>query len=254
MGEALMSGLLLASYCKSGERVNLNITGTRKMRQAIVDANPEGNVRGYLIEAESDSGPTETHSGIWGDGLLSVLRTKNIEKKQPYIGTVPLLTGHLAKDFTFYWVQSEQVPTACGLSVTLDEQHNIKSAGAFLIQAMPGATQQEIDWIVEDIRSIDAWDQKLAAMKDPSEFLAELFHRHTYLILENRELKMVCQCSMEKVERALLLTGSAELQHLIDHHKKAEIRCDFCEKNYVVEEARLQELKRDADIQVKRSK
>ena len=148
LGEAVMGALLVASYCKSGERVNLNVRGSGDFPQGLVDAYPDGSVRGYVTVRD----PKDATFGLagdfgpWGEGTLSVLRTQMghaSQSKQPFIGTVPLVTGHLAKDLTFYWLQSEQIPSAVGLAVNL-QGDQVVSAGAFLIQVMPQATSEEI--------------------------------------------------------------------------------------------------------------
>ena len=137
LGEAVIGAMLVASNSKGDERVNLNIQSSGPVRQALVDAYPDGRVRGYVVSSEQTG---SENRGTWGEGLLSVLRTRSDQSNQPYIGTVPLVTGALAKDLTYYWSQSEQVPSAVGIAVTLDEQGQISGAGGFLVQAMPGAT------------------------------------------------------------------------------------------------------------------
>ncbi|MEK6580617.1 MAG: Hsp33 family molecular chaperone HslO, partial [Bdellovibrionota bacterium] len=121
LGEATMGALLTACYCRAGERVNLNIQGTGVVKQALIEAYPEGSARGYIIPRGPDEiiAPISEDIGPWGSGLLSVLKTQDQEAQKPYVGTVPLVTGHLAKDLTFYWHQSEQVPSAVGLVVNL---------------------------------------------------------------------------------------------------------------------------------------
>ena len=131
MGELVMGSLLLASYCKQGERVNLNIRGQGQFIQGLSDAYPDGTVRGYVIPRAPDQAffGENNELGPWGPGMLSVLRAKSEPGVQPYIGTVPLVTGHLAKDLTFYWTQSEQVASAVGLAVNVDG-NEVVTAGA----------------------------------------------------------------------------------------------------------------------------
>jgi molecular chaperone Hsp33 len=239
LSEALMSGLMVGSFCKPGERVNLNIRGTGVVHQALVDAYPEGKVRGYVVP--NTTTPIADGLGPWGEGLLSILRTKDLEKQQPYIGTVPLVTGHLAKDLTFYWHQSEQVPSAVGLAVNLGEDGKIVSAGGFLIQALPGATDQEIDNIQNHVSHLSNLAKEIEEHRDPVRLLSQIFQDTTFLLLENKELHWECSCTREKVERALLLIGKEEITRLIDEGQ-AEVFCDFCAKDYTTKKERLQEL------------
>ncbi|MFN7684930.1 MAG: Hsp33 family molecular chaperone HslO, partial [Oligoflexia bacterium] len=165
LGEAVVGALLIASNSKGQERVNLNIQATGPVRQALVDAHPDGTARGYVITSET---APEATRGTWGEGMLSVLRTKTETQNQPYIGTVPLLTGHLAKDLSFYWVQSEQIPSAVGISVTLDSDGHVTSATGFLVQAMPGATSQEVQLIENQINHLQAVAGEFAGGTEPT--------------------------------------------------------------------------------------
>jgi molecular chaperone Hsp33 len=248
-GEAILGALLVASYCKPGERANLNIQASGgHIRQALVDAYPDGSFRGYIIENTQGAGITlddETSSGPWGAGLLSVLRTKTEEQLQPYIGTVPLITGHLAKDMSFYWVQSEQVPSAVGLAVTHHESAEgtrISGAGGFMIQALPGASPEEIASIERHIQEIQSLSRQLAQDADPLHLLSHIFQSSGFLILEEKPLRFECHCSWARVRRALTLVGAVELQAMLDEEKQASVRCDFCTRNYTVDSEGLRRL------------
>ncbi len=245
MGESAIGALLLASYCKHGERINLNIRGTGRIQQALVDAAPEGTMRGYLIPREvgtiTPTTETQANTGPWGDGLLSVLRTKKTEGSQPYIGTLPLLTGHLAKDLTFYWVQSEQVPSAVGLAVNFDGKE-VTSAGGFLIQAMPGASPAEVAIIDYHIHELPSYASLLAENADPLKLLTQVFQDMAFVLLEETPLKFICTCSRERVERAIALTGLEELRSMAEDPKGASVRCDFCATDYVVDPAALRKM------------
>ncbi len=229
LGEAATAGLLLASYCKPGERINLNIQGSKRFKQALVDAHPEGTLRGYVVTQDEFLPQKET--GPWGTGFLSVLRTKELERKQPYIGTVPLLTGHLAKDFAFYWAQSEQVPTACGVSVAM-KNGEVVAAGGFMVQAMPGATQEELKMIDDQVQRLTHLEAKFDENFEPVRFLSDIFENVPFIVLEEKPLKLECNCSWERVERALALVGVQELRSMMTEDQGASVRCDFCSKEY----------------------
>jgi len=240
LGEATIAALLVASYCKNGERVNLNITGSKTFRQALVDAYPDGKVRGYIMRRDSHAGATGPgfgNEGPWGDGLLAVLRTKSQERQQPYIGTVPLVTGHLAKDLTFYWHQSEQVPSAVGLVVrtTTDPKTGevrVSHAGGFMVQALPGASESELKAIESHIGELTSFADEVGEDGDPLHLLSRIFQSSTFMIIEQRNLALECQCSRERVERAILLTGREELEDMA-RGDGAEVKCDFCAERYV---------------------
>lgn len=247
LGEAVMGALLLASTAKGNERLNLNIQGSGLIRQALVDAYPDGKVRGYALERTSfnpDLGEALVDGqvmGPWGMGLLSVLRTKIGELEKPYIGTVPLVTGHLAKDLTFYWLQSEQIPSAVGLAVTL-ENGIVKSAGGFLVQALTGASAEEIQAVEDNIQHLESLASQLSAEADPVALLSRIFDNAAFTLLEERVLEFSCSCSWERVNRALSLIGAVELQSMLDREGFASIQCDFCTSDYRLERQKLQEL------------
>ena len=241
LGEAVMGALLIASYCKPGQRINLNVRGTGLFKQALVDAYPEGTVRGYIIEQENQEKPTPD-VGPWGSGLLSVLRTRDEELgKQPYIGTVPLLTGHLAKDLSFYWVQSEQIPSAVGLLVNIQDEKVI-SADGFLVQAMPGASLLEIQEIEKHLQELHSLGSFLEQEITPISLLSQIFQSTAFIVVEEKPISFQCRCSRERVERALALVGVAELQSMLSEDGKAVVRCDFCSAEYEMDGPHLEGL------------
>ncbi|MBS1963067.1 MAG: Hsp33 family molecular chaperone HslO [Bdellovibrionales bacterium] len=234
-GEALVAGFILASYCKAGERMNLNIKGDGGVKQALVDAYPDGTIRGYVVPNPQSAIQNYdlTGDGPWGKGTLSVLRKRDDQKgAEPYIGTVPLVTGHLAKDLTFYWSQSEQVPSAVGIAVNLDSEGKLATAGGFLVQAMPGATDAEIREIENQVTHMSNLARDIAAGSEPIAILATIFQNMQFVILEKKPLKAQCTCSEARMRRALTLVGASELQAMIDEVGEAVVKCDFCEKEY----------------------
>lgn len=231
LAEGIIAGLLLSSYCKNDEKVNLNIQATGWCHQAIIDANSTAEVRGYVIERSPAEIEIARNIGPWGIGLLSVLRTKHDEAK-PYIGTVPLLTGHIAKDLTFYWLQSEQVQSAVGIEV-LVEHGAVVFAQGFLIQAMPGATDNDIRFIENHLKKLHELGTDSAQRKSPKHLLSYLFQNQPFSIIEEKNLAVKCPCSMERVKRSIALVGTEELQAMIQDGKNTEITCDFCSEQYI---------------------
>jgi molecular chaperone Hsp33 len=248
-GESLVAGFLLSSYCKAGERMNLNIKGDGWAKQALVDAYPDGTIRGYLVP--NDDAVVQTHDltgeGPWGRGTLSVLRKREHEgSSEPYVGTVPLLTGHLAKDLTFYWLQSEQVPSAVGIAVNLGADGEISSAGGFLVQAMPGASDEEVVEVEQQVIHMTNLAKEVAKNEEPIHVLSEIFQNMGFMVLEKKPLASTCSCSEERMRKALTLVGVAELQAMIDEVGEAVVKCDFCEKEYRADEEALRAMIADA--------
>lgn len=250
LGEAMIGGMLIGSHCKGGERVNLNIRGSGLFKQALVDAYPDGTVRGYVIERVSTEDLLAAGNGPWGEGLLSVLRTKEGEKREPYIGTVPLVTGWLAKDLSFYWAQSEQIPSAVGLITNISAAGEVTSAGGFLIQALPGASPAEVRSIESHINDLHTLAESASRPVnagsgrhlDPMNILSRIFQSTAFIVVEEKPLKFSCNCSWERVERALVLVGVQELRSMLKEDSKATVSCDFCTKEYLVDAENLERL------------
>lgn len=234
LGEVTIAALLLSSYTKAGERVNLNAQGSGLYLQGLAEAYSDGRVRAYVVERPADQVSEEELkvTGPWGGGFFSVLRTQDKEGKQPYIGTVPILTGHMAKDLSYYYVQSEQVPSACGIAVKLTDDGKVAAAGGFLIQAMPGAEDSELKSMEDHIQSIQDLGKELVDDRDPIHLLSRIFQNTPFMILENRELRFECQCSWDRVMRAMALVGAKEIRSMLADQGTIEIRCDFCNKLY----------------------
>jgi molecular chaperone Hsp33 len=240
LAEAIIAALILSSYCKTGEKVNLNIQSSGWSHQTIIDANATGEVRGYVLERNPADIHLARNVGPWGIGLLSVLRTKH-DEAQPYIGTVPLLTGHLAKDLTFYWLQSEQVNSAVGIEVFM-ENDRISLAEGFLIQAMPGATDADIGLIEEHLKKLHHFDSSADIRSTPTLLLSYLLENQSFQLLEEQALSLKCPCSLDRVKRSLSLIGTEELHSMLAEKKDFEIDCDFCSETYVFSPAMLEEL------------
>lgn len=247
LGEAVVGALLLASTSfKEGDaRVNLNVKGTGVLKQVLVDAYSEGAVRSCLTR-NTDQSPFSDNRGPWGDGLLSVLRSREKSGEQPYIGTVPLVTGHLAKDLTYYCLQSEQIPSAVGVVVNV-VQNRVQRALGFMIQALPMADEEKIVELEEKISKMG--NELLSPVKteenaytDPLTLLSRVFENSSFMVVEEKPIFFRCGCSKEKVEGALLLVGRDELKSILKEEGSTTVSCDFCREEYKIDQASLERL------------
>jgi molecular chaperone Hsp33 len=250
LGETLIAGLLLASTCKKGERVSLSVRGQKLLRQCVVDANPDGTVRGFILTRDSVLQSDES-GGPWQDGMLSVARLK-LNENEPYVGTVPAVTGHLAKDLTFYLSQSEQIPSAVGLAVSMDGS-KVEAAGGFLVQVLPGASLEEIKSIENNIQGMESIAEQVARNPDPTHLLGQIFSDVTFSLLEEKSLSFNCNCSRERVTRALKLLGSAEISTMQKEDKGADITCDFCGNHFNFSEDQLGALCAEIDQELSKA-
>lgn len=232
MGEAVLGAILIASYCKQGEHVNLSVQGSGIFRQAFVDASSDGFVRGYGSRREMPEN-SDRSKGPWGEGILSVLRAKPIPERQPYTGAVPLLTGHLAKDLTFYWMQSEQIPSAVGINVRM-KRGKVDLAYGFLVQALSGSTDSDIATVEQSLVKLPEFMNHLEADSGAIQVLSQIFSERAFSVLEEAPLAHKCSCSIDRVHGALGLVGRKELETMVSEGQPAIVRCDFCATEYAV--------------------
>lgn len=242
--EAVVGALLIASAHKSNESINLNAQGSGFFRQAIVDASPDGLVRGFLREQRDYSKHSfgaDGKAGSWGTGVLSVLYTKNFEGKYPYTGMVPITNGHLDAAINEYYRDSEQLPSQIGLSV-IGDATGLRHARGVLLQTLGGATEAEIESVrtldLERIRQIAAAADNHDAIRSDVEKLLN----KTFKLVENKELKTFCNCSQERIERALVLSGQEPILEALANDPFLSVTCDFCRKEYRISAERIRSL------------
>lgn len=244
-GEAVLGALLVASGHKSNESINLNAQGSGVYRQALVDASPEGRVRGFLIEQTDPSMFTfgeHGTNGPWGSGVLSVLYTKNFEGKHPYTGMVPISTGYLDDAINEYYRDSEQLASKIGLDVEFNGTQVSHARGA-LVQSLGGASPEELELLerltVSDLRRLAGFTG------DFDSFAAEaskLLDGSALKQVETQEVVSFCNCSQERIERALLLSGESEVMAALEDDEYMTITCDFCRREYKFARERLKAL------------
>ncbi len=241
LGEASIGLLLIASAQKDGNRINLSVRGDGLLKKAVVDGYPEGTVRGYVTE--NTKNPETENIGPWGRGILSVLYTKYEESDQPYIGTVPLLTGYLAQDLTHFWLQSAQLPSVVGLDVKVKNGKVVKAVG-LLVQTLGNATNEDRKIILSLATEIQKITESIGHSRATEKILSEAIKGQTFSVIEDSALSFKCNCSEERVERALLLTGVNEVQSMIEANEPVVAHCEFCNTEYKITVERLKILKK----------
>jgi len=193
----------------------------------------EGNVRGYVGDPLVDiplrpDGKLDVGGAVGSAGTLTVI--KDLGLKEPYVGTVDLLGGEIAEDLAAYFVESEQIPSACGLGVLVDRDRSVLAAGGYLIQLLPGAQEDTIAKVEGGIYAAPSVTNILRDDPDPANLLRTVLSDFELEILETSPIEYRCYCTRERTERALLSLGSAELEDMLREQGGAELTCQFCDK------------------------
>lgn len=234
LGRALTGTALLAALLKDGQYVQLKFEGSGPLGKIITEAGYDGWTRGYVAHPRADvplkAGKIDVASGLGRAGFLTV--TKDIGLKRKYQGTTQLYSSEIGEDIAYYLLESEQTPSVVGLSVHLQPDGTISSAGGFLIQALPPVDDKIIQRLEERVRQLPPFSEQLRNGKTPADILAELFAGIPYHPTASTDLHYQCSCSHEKMENAVFSLGNDELTYLLEHEGGAEVQCEFCRDTY----------------------
>ncbi|MDD2970075.1 MAG: Hsp33 family molecular chaperone HslO [Lachnospiraceae bacterium] len=235
LGRLLTAGAMMGSMLK-GEKdlLTLQIKGSGPIGGLTVTADAKADVKGYVIHPDvmlppSASGKLDVGGAI-GEGLLSVI--KDMGMKEPYSGQTVLQTGEIAEDLTFYFANSEQVPSSVGLGVLMEKNNTVRQAGGFIIQLMPFASDEVIDRLEQNLMDFPSVTAVLDSGATPEEMLELLFKDLDLEIHETIPTKFHCNCDKKRVEKALISIGKKDLDELISDDKEIEVKCHFCNTAY----------------------
>lgn len=225
--------------------MTLQIRGGGPIGTITVVSDPEGNVRGCVTEpkvelVEKYAGKLDVGATVGTDGTLTVIR--DLQMKEPYVGSIPLVTGEIADDVTAYFAQSEQTPTACALGVLVDRDHSVKVAGGYLVQLLPGAPDDVTDKLEEGVRRAGAVTPMLEAGMTPEDILGQVCGDLGVVFLETQEVSYKCYCDRQRVEAALISLGHKELEEIAAEGKNFDVECQFCDTVYTFTPEEIREL------------
>ena len=247
LGRTLTVAAMMGSQLKGEETITIRINGNGPIGSIIVDADSKGIVRGYVTNPEVhfqyNSGKLNVGMAVGTDGQLSV--TKDLGLKDYFTGQVPLQTGEIGDDFTYYFAVSEQVPSVVGLGVLMNRDNTVRQAGGFIVQLMPFAEEETISKLEENIKNLASVTTMLDAGKTPEEMLGVLLEGMDLEVTDTLPVEFFCNCSKDRVRKALISIGREELQSMIDDGKEIEVNCHFCNKNYNFTVDELKEMIRD---------
>ena len=235
LGRMLTAAAMMGSMLKGDdELITLQIKGDGPIGGLTVTADRNGHVKGYanvpdVILPANAQGKLDV-GGAVGAGILSVIRDMGL--KDPYVGQTDLQTGEIAEDLTYYFAVSEQVPSVVGLGVLMNRDNTVRQAGGFIVQLMPFAEEETISKLEENIKNLASVTTMLDAGKTPEEMLGVLLEGMDLEVTDTLPVEFSCNCSKDRVRKALISIGREELQSMIDDGKEIEVNCHFCNKNY----------------------
>ena len=235
-GRALTAASMMGNMQKvEGGSMTLQIKGGGPIGTIVCVSDPVGNVRGYVYEpnvplVEKFPGKLDVGATVGTDGTLTVIR--DLQMKEPYVGSIPLVSGEIGDDVTAYFVQSEQTPTACALGVLVDKDCSVKVSGGYLLQLLPGAPDEVIDKLEEGIRRAGSVTAMLEAGLTPEDILGQVCGDLGAVFMETTEVEYKCYCSRDRVTAALISLGRKELEEIRAEGKTFPVECQFCDTLY----------------------
>ncbi len=236
LGRTLAAASMMGNALKGkGASVTLQIKGGGPLGTVLAVADPDGNVRGYVTNPGVDlplreDGKLNVGAAVGNEGTMTVI--KDLQMKEPYVGTIDLLGGEIAEDVAAYYVESEQIPTACGLGVLVDRDQSVRAAGGYLIQLLPGADEDTIIKVEGGIMAAGSVSAILDKDPDPEHMLREVMSDFDLQILESSPVEYKCYCSRDRVERALISLGVEELEGILREQGSCQLTCQFCDAVY----------------------
>lgn len=248
LGRTMVGALMLGATLKGEDKLTVKIEGNGPAGAIIVDSNGKGEVKGYIKNPHislplNGAGKIDVRGAVGTAGMFTVI--KDLGLKEPFSGQTPIVSGEIGEDFTYYLAVSEQIPSAVGVSVLVDTDDSIKTAGGFMIQIMPGANEAIIDQIEARLKETTRISTLLDEGQTPEEILQNLLATTEVEFLDKMPVQFNCDCSKEKFASAIITLGSEQIQELIDQDHGAEAVCAFCNNKYQYSEADLYELKQE---------
>lgn len=243
LGRLLSVSLMMGRMNKNNEKMTITVNGGGPIGTMMTVTNGDGHIKGFVGEPHvhytyNDSGKLAVGVAVGNTGTLQVVRDMGL--KEPFVGSVPLQSGEIGDDFTYYFAASEQVPSVVSLGVLVNDTNDVLAAGGFIIQLLPDATDEDVAFIENVIKDFPAVSKLLYEGRTPEEIIKMIFDDAE--ILDKQELYFTCDCSKEKMTQALITVGKSEIQEMIDEDHGCEITCHFCNTKYNFSEAELEQL------------
>lgn len=249
LGRAMTAGVMMGAMLKGDDLITVKIEGDGPLGGILVDSDAKGNVRGYVTNpkvdfAANENGKLDVKGAVGTMGALTIVKDTGL--RDFFSGQVPLISGELGEDFAYYFAKSEQIPSSVGVGVLVNPDDSILAAGGFIIQLMPGTTDETITKIEESIKSIPPISKLVEQGLTPEEILEKIFGKGQVQFLETMPVQFHCSCSKERFGNAIVSLGAAEIEDMIKQDGMAEVHCHFCNEKYTFSKEELEELKKEA--------
>lgn len=249
LGRSITAGVMMGAMLKGEDKLTIKINGGGPIGIILVDSNAKGEVRGYVSNPQVDfeaneHGKLDVRRAVGTTGTLTVV--KDLGLRDFFSGQVPLVSGELGEDFTYFFATSEQVPSSVGVGVLVNPDDTILAAGGFILQLMPGIEEAAIVKIEKRLKTIPPISKLIERGLTPEELVEELFGKEHVKVLETMPVKFQCSCSKERFSDAIVSLGEAEIRDMIEEDGKAEAHCHFCNEKYQFSKEELEQLIKDA--------
>ncbi len=246
LGRLLTTSVIMGAMYKGDQELTIRVESDGPLGGMVATTNTYGEVRGYVgnhhVFLQYNSGKLNVGQAV-GNGFIHV--TKDLKVRDMFTSSAAIQTGELAEDFAYYFTASEQIPSAVGLGVLVEEDNTVKAAGGFILQIMPGCKEETLTRIETILRKMPPVSEMVNEGKTPEEML-EIITEGDFQLLEELDLSYKCNCHKEKFEEGLISLGKEELEKIKTEDKKIEISCQFCADQYMFNEEEIDKLIKEA--------
>lgn len=234
LGRTMTAAAMMGAMLKGKEKLTVQIKGNGPLGQVVADSNALGEVRGYVDHPHvhlppNALGKLDVAGAVGTEGFLYLI--KDIGMKEPYRGSVPIVSGEIGDDFTYYFFKSEQTPSAVGLGVLVNEDNSIQAAGGFIVQLLPGLSDDEISELEKRIANLPSVTDMIKQGETPEQILNRLLS--DVKVLDRMDVRFQCTCSKDRIEAILISLGKEEIEGIRMQQGEAEVLCHFCNERYV---------------------
>lgn len=234
LGRAMTGAFLMGSELKAGQRLMIQILGSGPLGEVFAETTPDGSGRGYVrhpqVDLPGEGGKIQVGKAVGTNGTVTVL--KDLGLKEPYRGVVPITSGEIGKDLAYYLTVSEQIPSAVALGVYVEPDLSVGAAGGYLVQTLPGATEEEIGMVEANIRTMPLPTELIRMGRDPQDILFLALKGYEVRFLGEQRLRFRCRCSRGRLVGILVALGPVEIEGMILEQGGVEVTCEFCRKTY----------------------